>query len=275
MFKRIYIELSNYCNLNCVFCTPKDKFNRRLTLDQYIHIFNQAKEYTKEVCLHVLGEPLIHPNIYEILKYTNQSDCKIMISTNGRVLPKMEDIFNYRIDTFNISLHSTYDMNDDKRIQFLYELLEFIKKYQDKYTSVFHLRLWANTNEKIKEANDKIKAFLFKYYNYNSEIFDRIRLKERVILTYENEFEWPNLNNDEYSDGYCLGGKTHIGILANGTVVLCCLDASGNTNLGNIFDQSLKDILNKEKYLNAIKGFKENKCYLQLCKHCRYKRRNT
>lgn len=273
MFKRIYIELSNYCNLNCTFCTPKDKNNRILTLDQYKFILNQVKKHTKEVCLHVLGEPTIHPDFIEILKYTNENNINIMLSTNGIKIPSMtENLLNTYIKTFNISLHSSYMLSKIKQEEYLKDILNFITLYQNKYESVFHLRLWADDNSFIKKSNDNIKSYLFNYYNYNDKIAKRIRLKDRIILSYEEEFEWPNINSNTYSDGYCLGGKNHIAILADGTVVLCCLDSSGHTNLGNIFHDDLNDILKSEKYLTTIKSFQDNKCSLELCKHCTYKR---
>ena len=273
MFKRIYIELSNYCNLNCVFCTPKDKNNRILTFDQYKHILDQVKKHTNEVCLHVLGEPTIHPNFIDICKYTNNLNLNIMLSSNGRKIPSLrEELLNTNIKTFNLSLHSTYMLNDELREKYLSELLEFIDLYQEKYESVFHLRLWADSNKEIKENNDKIKAYLFNHYNYSGPNLARIKMRDRVILSYEKEFEWPTLQNDHNSHGFCLGGKTHIAILANGKVVICCLDANGETCLGNIFENSLDEILSGEKYLNAIKSFRENKCSLELCRHCSYKK---
>lgn len=274
MFKRIYIELSNYCNLNCVFCTPTDKSNRMLSLDQFKYIFDQVKEETDEVCLHVLGEPLIHPNFLEIIDYINQTDVKIMISTNARLIPSLsKDLINRRIDTFNISLHSTYTLNDLDRTVFINALLVFIDKYQEIHKSNMHLRLWADSNEMIKLNNDKIRNQLFDYYKFSGEITSRIRFKERIILSYEHEFEWPSLDLKDSFDGFCLGGKTHIAILANGIVTLCCLDSKGLTNLGNIFEHSLKEILEDTPYKDSIKAFRDNKCYFELCKHCTYKRK--
>ena len=275
MFKRIYIELSNYCNLSCVFCTPKDKFNRMLTFKQFEHIFNEIKPYTNEVCLHVLGEPTIHPDFFKIVNLINSSKLNIMLSTNGKDLDKLYNkLMNVTIKTFNISLHSTYYLNFDEQNEYLVKLYQFINAYQKNHDSVFYLRLWADSNEMIHNSNENIKKELFKLYNYNDVVLKRIRLKEKVILSYENEFEWPSLLNKEYSDGYCLGGKSHVGILANGEVVICCLDSKGDSHLGNIFNTSFKDILNSETYLKTIESFKKNKCYLELCKHCSYKRRN-
>lgn len=274
MFKRIYIELSNYCNLNCVFCTPSTKNNRMLTLDEFKRILAEVSLYTKEVCLHILGEPTIHPNFLEIVKLINEKGLKVMLSTNGITIPKLENaLYDVKIDTWNISLHSTYQLKDSEKNEYFRTILPFINNYQKKYISTFHLRLWADTNKEIKANNQIIKHILFNYYAYKGEVTSRIRLKDRIILAYEEEFLWPSLKTNEYSDGYCLGGKSHIGILANGEVVLCCLDAKGLTSFGNILKTPLKDILVSEKFQKTIKAFKDNKCHLELCKHCTYKKR--
>lgn len=271
MFKRIYVELSNYCNLNCIFCTPTEKNSRMMSLEQYKNVINQIKNYTKEVCLHVLGEPLIHPDFSQIVKYTIDNDIDIMLSTNSRLIPKLKnELINLKIKTWNLSLHSTYDMKNQE--EFILELLDFIKLYQEKYEATFHLRLWAESNKLIKASNDKIRKILFDYYKYDGEILPRIRLKERVILAYEEEFEWPKLDGIK-TDGYCLGGKSHVAILANGNAVLCCLDAKGYTTFGNVFNNSFSNIIRSEDYLHAINEFRNNRCYYELCSFCTYKNR--
>ena len=87
----------------------------------------------------------------------------------------------------------------------------------------------------------------------------------------DKEFIWPDLNNNIYNEnGKCYGLKNHIGILVDGTVIPCCLDCNAKINLGNIFDDSLENILKQEKVLKMIKGFQENKKVEELCKHCNF-----
>ena len=62
-----------------------------------------------------------------------------------------------------------------------------------------------------------------------------------------------------------------LAILNDGTVSVCCLDADGISNLGNIFDSDMEDIINSDKYKNIINNFSNRKAYLDICKHCEYK----
>ena len=108
--------------------------------------------------------------------------------------------------------------------------------------------------------------------NVVNEINNNTKLIDNVYVSLQNIFEWPS-NANSNSDGYCLGGKSHIGILSDGSVIICCLDGEGESNLGNIFYEDLSFILNSEKYHNIINYFKNNKCYLDICKKCTYKNR--
>ena len=65
--KRVYLEITNACNLNCSFCTNK-KGTNFMSLDDIDNYLNQIKEFGNYIYLHVLGEPLLHPNFNEILK---------------------------------------------------------------------------------------------------------------------------------------------------------------------------------------------------------------
>ncbi len=105
------------------------------------------------------------------------------------------------------------------------------------------------------------------------ELKNGIKLKDKIYLSLDDKFEWPDINNSHNSNGYCLGGKTHIGILSDGTVTICCLDGEGYSNLGNIYDSSLSEIIFSDKYQSILNDFQNKKCFLDICKHCSYKER--
>lgn len=98
-----------------------------------------------------------------------------------------------------------------------------------------------------------------------------IKLSDNVFLEFDNEFIWPDLNNDYFSeDGSCLGCRSHIGILVDGTVIPCCLDSEGLINLGNIYKQNLDDIINSKKFIDLKNGFLNNKKNNKLCQKCNF-----
>ncbi len=93
----------------------------------------------------------------------------------------------------------------------------------------------------------------------------------RASLQYDNRFSWPDIKDKEENDAkFCYGLKDHIGILVDGSVVPCCLDAEGDIILGNIFSSSLEEILSHPRALAIIKGFQERQATEELCRKCKY-----
>ena len=97
-------------------------------------------------------------------------------------------------------------------------------------------------------------------------------MNNKLFFKINKEFTWPSLNNNvNCKQGFCYGLKTHIGILSDGTVVPCCLDAEGIIKLGNIFEENLESILKNERTQNMINNFRNNNRIEELCKHCDFK----
>ena len=89
----------------------------------------------------------------------------------------------------------------------------------------------------------------------------------------DNEFEWPSISGDKNLNGFCMALKTQVAILVDGIVVPCCLDSNASIPLGNIYKESLKDILEGERSVRLRKSFQDRKPCEQLCRNCTYKER--
>lgn len=258
MFNRIYIEITNICNLKCSFCPITTRNKEFMSVSNFEVVLSKIKNYTKHIYLHVKGEPLMHPNLDEILKLANAYDLNVNITTNARLLKDKIDILNNnKIRQINISLHSFNSVNEIK------ELLPNV----DKLKCYVSLRLWNNKD------NTEIYKLLESYYNKKIDLSsNRFSLSDKVFLSIEKLFDWPDINNEIISEyGTCKGGKRQLAILVDGTIVPCCLDNEGIINLGNIFESSIQDILNTTRYKELINGFNNNKLNEELCKKCGYR----
>lgn len=264
MFKYVYIEITNVCNLNCTFCKGSKRPKDFMSVDSFKEILDKIKGYTKYINLHVLGEPLMHPEIDDILRLAEENNFKVNITTNGKLLDDNVDVINKckSVRQVNISLHSFNNISD---IKDLIEVVDKIRK--DCYIS---LRLW---NLKSKNNNDEVINLLSNHYN--KKMGDKNdKLEDNIYLDFEEQFKWPDINDDIRSEeGTCYGLRTHIAILVDGTVVPCCLDSDGIINLGNILKDDLKDILEGEKSKNIKKNFQNRKLCEDLCKRCSYIKR--
>ncbi|MDD3048698.1 MAG: radical SAM/SPASM domain-containing protein [Bacilli bacterium] len=265
MFKKIYIEITNICNLNCSFCPSNDRDKEFMSIDNFEHILKQIKGHTEYICLHVMGEPLMHPNLEQLLDKAYEYDLKVNLTTNGRLLKDQIDIINKAksIRQINISLHS-FDINNPNIINDLIKTIEDIN-----HNYYISLRLW---NLGIEDHNNDLVIKTFNdYYKVNNSNEKSIKLRKNLFINKDIYFEWPNLNKDFISDkGTCYGLRHHIGILVDGTVVPCCLDNNGSIKLGNIFINDFKSIINSEKCKEIKTGFENKKLIESLCKRCPY-----
>ena len=66
-FYRIYIELTNICGLRCSFCPTKNRPDVIMNLEFFEKIIQQAKNFTKDIACHVVGDPLRVSNLYDYL----------------------------------------------------------------------------------------------------------------------------------------------------------------------------------------------------------------
>ena len=265
-FKRIYIEITNVCNLNCSFCSKSSKSNREMTFEEFKEVLSKINNYTDYIYLHVKGEPLTHHNLDKILDITKEYNKKVCITTNGvflkdklPILKKYDNIYQ-----INISLHS-----ENNKKNYLEDIISSVNEI----SSYISYRFWTLDNNKMDNKTKEYIKVLKEVYN-KEEIYDGIKLKDKVYLSLDNKFIWPSINSDYYNErGICLGAKTQLAILSDGTVSICCLDSEGVSNLGNIYLSTMEDILDSDKYQNILKGFNDHKVYLDICKHCSYKER--
>lgn len=275
-FKRIYIEITNYCNMNCKFCSKTNRRLQYMEIENFKNIITKIKDYTNTIYLHVKGEPLLHVNLKEILEIAKQSNLDVVITTNGTMLKEKQEILENAksIRQINVSVHS-FEQNVKKQDNYLDDVLDAVKNITDKNDVYISYRFWNVQDKDITKNEEQIKTIC---KAYNIQEYDELKtnnylkLKEKHYINVDNVFEWPSINNKEYSkNGSCYGLIDQLAILVDGTVVPCCLDQDGIINLGNILEENLEGILNKEKTKEIIKGFKENKLHQELCKRCTFR----
>lgn len=91
-FKKVYIEITNVCNLNCSFCIKDNRIRKSMSVYEFENILKKVDGYTDYIYLHVKGEPLIHNNLDEILSLTSRYNKYVNITTNGVFLKDKVDI---------------------------------------------------------------------------------------------------------------------------------------------------------------------------------------
>ena len=272
-FKKIYIEITNKCNLNCSFCVPHKRAFKDMSKEEYLRILEQIKTYTKYIYLHVKGEPMLHPHFKDFVKIAYDNGFFVNITTNGTKLKENIDAIQF-VRQLNISLHATNSA----------EIIKTAKQVHNCYVS---FRVWNGNNTSLEE-NQTIEL-LSKEFNVDilslikAKIIDKdsktlntelnLAIKDNFYISVQNEWEWPDIASSNDTNGYCHALKDHIAILADGNVVPCCLDNNGDIILGNIFKEDLETILNSKCAIKIADGFKNRICVEKLCQKCTYKLR--
>jgi len=284
-FYRIYIELTNVCGLSCSFCPTKELPSKEMDLVFFESIIAQAKHYTKEIACHVVGDPLTQSNLYSYLDIIHKYGLKAMLTTSGYFLKKhsYDTLFHPCVKQINISLNS-FNKNDTSLTfeQYITPVIALCEEKLKRKEELFiNLRVW-NLDEMMSELS--FNEILFKRLSGSFEtvldlktIYEErpksIRLASKVLVHFDNYFEWPSLKNQNYGHGTCQGLQSHVAILASGKVVPCCLDCDGIIELGDLHESTLENILRAKRTVNMIEGFKEGKAIEELCQKCSYKDR--
>lgn len=282
-FKRVYIEITNICNLSCSFCPMNKRQKQFLSKDKFEHILKEIKPYTDYIYLHLMGEPLLNPELEEFLNLAYDYGIKVNITTNGTLLMKNKEVLlkAKSLRQINISLHS-FEANDNGITfeEYFNNVLLFIDEINKNTEIISSMRLWNldSYNEKGENnLNTDIVNLISEKFGYEGNLKEtldvkkRLKLRDRLYLNSAEKFSWPTMEIEPLGDiGFCHGLRDHFGILVDGTVVPCCLDGEGEITLGNIYEESLESILNGTRAKNIYDGFSARKRVEELCKRCGY-----
>jgi radical SAM protein with 4Fe4S-binding SPASM domain len=264
MFQRIYIEITNTCNLNCSFCVKNNRIAKLMNRNEFNHVLDEIKGYTNHVYLHVQGEPFLHPDLRLFLDDCYNKEFKVHLVTNGTLLYTVDkDFYTHpALTQLSISLHSAQMNLNDKNYIILHDLIQTI----DSLNVSLFLRLWTFKDTKLVDS--LIDPYQVEYSG------KRIRVKKNLFIDLDEEFEWPNLNSPFQSiNGTCHAGTKMMAILSNGDISPCCLDANGILKVGNIFLDTFANALKNPKYIDIIQGFKKRQCVESLCQNCTFRLR--
>ena len=285
MLERIYLEISNICNLKCSFCPPLKRERRRMSIDEVATALEKIKGRAKYVYLHLMGEPLLHSELEGILALFKAADIPVCITTNGTLLKdRKELLFKYSdiIHKISVSLHALEGNGRAEQScfdEYMDTVIAFAKDIAPRGTyTVF--RLWNEDTEARLGQNSLNSDIVKRLKAYFPDPWQArrggagYRLDKNIFLEYAGIFTWPIESGAEPTEcGRCHGLSQQIGILADGTVVPCCLDSEGEIALGNIFKSSLEAILATERARAILCGFNEGKFTEPLCQKCTYARR--
>ncbi len=266
-YKKAYLEITNICNKSCSFCHGTKRKKALMDEEHFLKALERLKGVCEYLYFHLLGEPLCHPKIIDYIKQAVKRGFKVSVTTNGTLLSShSEELVKSGVTKVSVSLHSLEGEEDE---EYLDGVIGFAKKASAEGILV-SLRLW-NKGEDNRKTEEKLKEAFPEWQEQRNDSFC---LSERVYLEYAPRFEWPDIARETGDEKkFCYGLRDQFGVLVDGSVVPCCLDAEGNITLGNIFEDTLENILTSKRAVALKEGFDRRRAVEELCKKCPYSER--
>ena len=272
-FQKVYLEISNLCNLRCSFCPGTKRPGEAMDRERFRLLLERLEGWTDFLYFHLMGEPLGHPLLGEFLALAGQKGFKVILTTNGTLLPKRQELLLNApaLHKVNISLHA-FEANDlPVRFEdYLAGCLAFGQAARGRKLVVY--RLWNEGG--ADRLNERVLAALHAAFPGVWKPQRRgVKLSEGVFLEHGEKFDWPDLGAEDGGERvFCYGLRDQIGVLCDGTAVPCCLDHEGDVPLGNLLEQTVEEILASPRARAVCAGFEQGKAVEELCRKCGFAR---
>ncbi len=270
MITRCYLEITNICNLNCVFCPKTERAKRWMTMDEFERLTDKLQGRIRFLYFHLMGEPFLHPLLPQFIQVARRKGMVPVLTTNGTLLSKAEEVIEAGPHKVQISLHSHEGNGKVNPETYIREVMRFAQQAAAKGVLVV-LRLWNQGG--YEKQNEEIHGMIAGYQPRPwTERTNGWKLATNIYLEYDRMFEWPDVKKDELAreDVFCYALRNQIGVLVDGKVVPCCLDYAGTISLGNLFEQSLEEILASPRVKALYDGFTNHTAVESLCRRCSY-----
>ena len=289
MIDRCYIEITNTCNLDCHFCPKHHRKRRQLSEEEFDLLTDRVRGKVCFLYFHLMGEPLLHPLLPQFVTMAREKGFKTVLTSNGTLLHRAMALLDTLPHKIQLSLHSHESNARGELSEYMDQVMCFSTQAAGKGTCMV-LRLWNQGG--MDRENEEVMRLIEKYVPKPwKERPDGFRLCDNLYLEFDRKFEWPggggkaasddSDGKQEESDGkleaspskskqeyFCKALIKQIGVLSDGSLVPCCLDHDGDVILGNLFHQSLEEILASPRAQALVEGFRHHAATEPLCQSC-------
>lgn len=278
-FRKVYLEITNVCNRACAFCPGTNRAPGFLSEADFARLLDKLRPWTEYLYFHLMGEPLLHPELGRFLALAGERGFRVILTTNGTLLDRVGPalLAAPALHKVNLSLHS-FEANDGTALEDYVNLCAAFGAKAAARGILVNFRLWngdSATRTGWNEENARILDLLAQTFPRPwSPSRTGERLADRVFLDRAEIFDWPDPEAErENSRHACYGLRDQLGVLCDGTVVPCCLDHNGDLALGNLLTEDLGDILERPRAKAILNGFRRGEAVEELCKRCGYANR--
>jgi len=274
-FGKIYVEITNRCNLACPFCPPTRRKADLMSRERFDFILDRLGGFGKQLYFHVKGEPLLHPELEAFLSDAKERGFSVSLTTNGTLLEERAEtlLAAGNIKKLSVSLHSHSGAGDAQA--YWRGVAAFLDLHRERPAFDVSLRLWNREGGRLPAGDRSLMSLMEARYPLLGDWeevrgrSDSVKLEDRVYLNLAEEFSWPGLDKPAINEGgLCYALRNQVAILVDGTVVPCCLDGEGVISLGNLLEAPLADILDSPRARALYEGFSRRALAEPLCRSC-------
>mgnify|MGYP000450399820 CR=1 FL=1 len=276
------IELSYFCNHNCIWCYCKGFHrNEYLSLNIIDEIINYCiKNEVRWIILSGGGEPSTHPNFLNVINKIEKAKINYMIYTNGS---KLNKFYNYLGDycknvrvSLDASNNETYKNVHGLSNNSFNKIIDSIIKLKESNSHIiiglsfviskmnnFEIGDFINLAEYLDVDEILFKANIYED-NINKDILKRSKFKtshdKDISITDRTQS-----NNINYKFKRCYACELKMIILPDGTMPICCSRRSSQFIIGNVNQSHIHELWNSSQRRRIIKSIDT-----ELCPLCRF-----
>jgi uncharacterized Fe-S cluster-containing radical SAM superfamily enzyme len=271
----LQIEPTNFCNLNCVCCSrPKSSRTRGyMDFGLFRQIIDEASRIgVKLIRLYALGEPMLHPQIAEMVAHIKHRGLQIRLVTNGTLMEtaRGEALLGAGLDSGDRVIFSVLGLSK--------EVHEKIQQGVDHDQAVDNIRNFVALRQKRRCNGPIIETFFLnmpenhgekrRFYEYWRPVVDHVRVEDTMSRQFA-EFKEAGRGPQSIRSKTCIYLWDRLLIFWNGEVGVCVADLDAVGEIGNLKEQSILDAWNSEPLMSLREMHKEKRfAELPLCRHC-------
>ena len=291
----LMIEPTNVCNLRCPLCpTGRGTLDRKpasMPLDMYKRVIDELRPYLIEVNISLMGEPLLHKDLPEMIAYAKGAKARVVIPSNGHFLT--EEASRQLVESGLDGIYISFDGIDQETYERYRVRGDLQKVAEGVRTLLAQRRALGRTNPFVE-----LQFLVMKHNETQIDAFralaDETGVDRRVIKPVSfNVADWDDADTRETFEGFfpsceenrvyrrvhgaltwkinqlalCTSAWRSITVLADGSILPCCRDIRGHYTMGNVADGVLK-VWNNERFRAFRRDMIRRRSEMPICKVC-------
>ncbi len=283
----ISLETVAVCNLHCPECVAGQKQITRqpfMNIELFKKVIDEIQHYTLHVLLYFQGEPLLHPNIIEMIEYSNNKNLYTYLSTNAQTLDEnisiqivKSQLRHIVISIDGITQQSYEQYRVGGSLEKAIQAIKYLKKEKERQYSSFpkieiQFVVFKHNENEIKEIKTLAKEWGANCISIKSAQIYNYKQKSDIIPSLKKYSRYVQKNGrwqlKKKIKNRCFRSWAGAVINSEGEVLPCCFDKQSIFTFGNVKHSTLKDIFHNQKAIDFRNQIKKNRNSIDICTNC-------